>query len=482
MRYIKGITLENFQSHKYTDVKFDEKYNVIVGPSDSGKSAIIRAIKWALYNEPSGDYFIREGESECSVTLEFNDGSILKRYRNKSKNQYIFTKNNGEEMIFEGFGSKIPEDITDSIGIKKIYLDSDESNAINLGEQLEGPFLLSEKSSTRASAIGRLVGVNIIDDALKDVLKDTRALSITKKHLEENNKSLNEEIKEYDYLDDLKVIVARLSKIKDQISEKNKKLELYTNINNKLKKIIYEKEQANIIIDKLHVIDRLNDNLNYIEHKLLKFKYLNQYDKNLKRTITDIKEYSLIKTRLKNLSETQGNVISIENKLKKYNRLISLQKKKDLYSKEIIKTNLIIEKVADVKSISDNINKISSFTNSLNTLVHYNKLYVNIEKNINVGESYIDRFKNVDNIDGKISKLNNNLERLEKLNKVYKQYIINRNNIIKEEKSLNDIQLTIKEHLHKYQNILKKIEICPYCFSNIDENKIEHIINHYIGG
>jgi len=203
MKYIKQVTLENFQSHKHSILEFDEKLNVIVGSSDSGKSAIIRGIKWVLYNEPYGDYFIRENENQCSVTLKFNDNTVLKRYRSKSKNQYLLIKNNGEEMIFEGFGSNIPEEIIDEISIKKIYLDSSEYNSINLGEQLERPFLLSEKSSTRASAIGRLVGVNIVDDALREVLKDIRALNTTQKNLEENSIKLQKEIKEYDYLVEL---------------------------------------------------------------------------------------------------------------------------------------------------------------------------------------------------------------------------------------------------------------------------------------
>src|SRR5690554_1875937 len=118
MKYIKRITLNNFQSHKYSSIELDERLNVIVGPSDSGKSAIIRGIKWVLYNEPSGDYFIREGEKECSVTLEFSDNTILKRYRSKSKNQYILINNKGEETIFEGFGSNTPEQIVETIGIK----------------------------------------------------------------------------------------------------------------------------------------------------------------------------------------------------------------------------------------------------------------------------------------------------------------------------------------------------------------------------
>ncbi|MCG4585937.1 AAA family ATPase, partial [Anaerosalibacter bizertensis] len=86
MKYIKKVVLENFQSHKYTELEFDEHLNVIVGPSDQGKSAIIRGIKWALFNEPSGNFFIREGANDCSVTVIFNDNTKIKRYKSKSKN------------------------------------------------------------------------------------------------------------------------------------------------------------------------------------------------------------------------------------------------------------------------------------------------------------------------------------------------------------------------------------------------------------
>ena len=73
MKYIKKVNLVNFQSHKDTTIEFDKGLNIIVGASDSGKTSILRGIKWALYNDPSGDYFIREGESECSVTIYFSD-------------------------------------------------------------------------------------------------------------------------------------------------------------------------------------------------------------------------------------------------------------------------------------------------------------------------------------------------------------------------------------------------------------------------
>ena len=145
MKYIKKVILENFQSHKYTEIEFDQYLNVIVGPSDHGKTAIIRALKWALFNEPSGDFFIREGEKECSVTVIFSDNTKVKRSRSKSKNAYYLYDKKGKEMIFEGFGTTVPQEIINKTSMRKIELDSSQSNSINISEQLEGPFCFQKR-------------------------------------------------------------------------------------------------------------------------------------------------------------------------------------------------------------------------------------------------------------------------------------------------------------------------------------------------
>ena len=65
-RYIKTVKIHDFQSHEDSFMEFEKGLNIIVGPSDSGKSAVIRAIKWALFNEiGKGDYFVRY--SGCST-------------------------------------------------------------------------------------------------------------------------------------------------------------------------------------------------------------------------------------------------------------------------------------------------------------------------------------------------------------------------------------------------------------------------------
>ena len=482
MKYIKQVTLENFQSHKHSILEFDEKLNVIVGSSDSGKSAIIRGIKWVLYNEPYGDYFIRENENQCSVTLKFNDNTVLKRYRSKSKNQYLLIKNNGEEMIFEGFGSNIPEEIIDEISIKKIYLDSSEYNSINLGEQLERPFLLSEKSSTRASAIGRLVGVNIVDDALREVLKDIRALNTTQKNLEENSIKLQKEIKEYDYLVELKESLNKIILLKDRITDNYARLEKYEKLYNLLKEINHKKEQLSYTLNKLTTISRLDENIKDIELKLFNYKYLNHRNTNLNKTKNEISKYSSISSKLESLPEYEGNILLLENKYVKHRQLKSLLSMKRSYNEEINRINYIINNVRKTDSVTNNIEKISISIRKIDKLNHYNNLYNNTINNMKIGELYISKFKGIESIDESILKLSNDLYMLTNLHKHYEYFITIKKNIKDVKDSINSIQLEINKQLDKYQYVLKKLEICPYCFSNIDKDKINHIISHYIGG
>ena len=67
MKYLKTVILENFQSHKHTSIEFNEGLNVILGPSDSGKSAIIRELN-GPYTMSLLETFYQGREREASVT------------------------------------------------------------------------------------------------------------------------------------------------------------------------------------------------------------------------------------------------------------------------------------------------------------------------------------------------------------------------------------------------------------------------------
>lgn len=482
MKFIKRVILENFQSHKYSVIDFNEGLNVIVGPSDSGKSAIIRGIKWALYNEPSGDYFIREGATECSVTVEFNDNVILKRYRSKYKNAYILTDRDGNEIKFEGFGSGVPEEIIETVGIKKINLDSDSSNAINLGEQLEGAFLLSEKTSVRASAIGRLVGVNIIDDALKDVLRDNRNLNINKKNTEDNIQKIEAEIKKFDYLDELKIKFTRLENLKIKLIELENKVEILNKLNKILGDIQLEKDIQSLILKKLEQIDNLNEIINSVDNKIYIYKSLNNFNNNLKNIANRIEDCNYIIVNLKDIDVIKDKISKLEilcNDEEKYRSI------NDNYIKLLTEKDALVNTIEKLDNLEDIESKLISMNYKYNRLKDLNSVkvrYDDITKSINIGNEYLTRFNDIDKCEKDLNLLDKKSNLLNNYINIYNKLLISYNEINKELNILKDINTSIDTSLTKYQELLKKIEICPFCLSDIDDDKIEHIINHYIGG
>jgi exonuclease SbcC len=56
MKVIKRFDLVDFQSHKETHLEFVEGLNVIIGPSDSGKSSVVRALNFLISYEWNEEY------------------------------------------------------------------------------------------------------------------------------------------------------------------------------------------------------------------------------------------------------------------------------------------------------------------------------------------------------------------------------------------------------------------------------------------
>lgn len=482
MKYIKKIILENFQSHKYSEIVLEDGLNIIVGPSDSGKTAILRAIKWALYNEPAGDFFIREGSNEVSVTIHFSDNSQLVRFRSRSKNIYKLVYNNGEELRLEGFGTGVPEEIREAIGIYKINLGGNETSSVSLAEQLEGPFLLSEKSSTRASAIGQLVGVDIIDKALREVLRDTRTLNINKKTLEENIDNLTDEIKTYDYLTEFKSNIAKVSEIRQKLSDTDSLINILKNSHTSLLKLYGEMDELKIIKDDLSRLDDVDEILIALQDNYIRHWRLSNYHKNLHRVNISISENVKIVDELKDID----SFIKIKNKLnfniEHFKKLQNLSKQ---YSKIKEEANYWKQGINILSKHHEYEEKISKIEESYKRMIKLSNIrdrYYKIRSSLIKGQNYIDDFISLDEIVDINRNLEYHLSILNKLHKLSLNILTIRKNIESELRSIEEIKNTSEELINKYKYILNKIEKCPLCFSEIDDNKIEHIVQHYVGG
>lgn len=342
MNYIKKITIQNFQSHENSELELDPGLNVIVGPSDQGKSAIIRAIKWVLFNEPRGNEFIRHGSNFARVTVEMSNGYIVTRERSPSKNRYTVTDPEGKSDVYEGFGNEVPDEVKKAHRIFKVVIDVDSDVSLNLGEQLEGPFLMSETGSVKAKAIGRLTGVHVIDKAIRECISDIKRETQVENRCLKEIEELDEKLKSYEDLEQLrnkidereellrklKGLAERLGQLQKmgiilgQVSaeqEKSRKILEQIGRVDKAELIIYKLSE---ILIRISGLKRLSERYKQLNNILLRTKEeLNKYDKltEAEKSLVRLLQLTELKNKLENLGRT---IKSIDSSIKEGNNYL----------------------------------------------------------------------------------------------------------------------------------------------------------------
>lgn len=211
---ITKIKIKGFQSHDDTTIRLTDGLNAIIGPSDSGKSAVIRALRFVLYNEPKGSDFIRQSSSSVECSVHFSDGSSIARKRTKtSAGSYLVTDSNGNTTELKGFTNNVPVDIVNTHQMPKIQLTKDKEASLNMGFQLEGPFLIGESPGVRAQIIGQLTGVELVDHALKELNKDVLSNTRDIKSKNESIENIDKKLEGFKDLDKLKNQIDKADKI-----------------------------------------------------------------------------------------------------------------------------------------------------------------------------------------------------------------------------------------------------------------------------
>jgi DNA repair exonuclease SbcCD ATPase subunit len=164
---IKSLNINNFQSHKETKLEFSPGVNIIVGSSDSGKTAILRSLGWLCWNRPSGDAFRSWWSNSTSVYLETDEG-IISRLKDKTDRYKIFIKGK-DDIVFKAFGTSIPDEIVSFLNL----------NELNFQRQLDSPFLISATSSEVARQFNKVANLDKIDIATSNINGWIRDISFT---------------------------------------------------------------------------------------------------------------------------------------------------------------------------------------------------------------------------------------------------------------------------------------------------------------
>lgn len=253
---INSIKLVNLMSHRETNIELHPYITCIIGDNDIGKSVVSTAFRAVGYND-SSDSFIRHGENESKIVIDFDDDKqilwqrfIKLNQENTQKVKYTYY-HNGDIQNQEFNSSEAPQFIKDSLGIF-MYEDID----IQIGNQKEPVFLIDSKTKPQDRAkilsLGKeSIFIQNMMEFLKEKTKDNKniikngeiyynELDLQIKalnNIDELHEKINSMQEEYSIIDYQKLSVKNL----EEFSLKFKKISILANLGRiKIKPLIVE--------------------------------------------------------------------------------------------------------------------------------------------------------------------------------------------------------------------------------------------------
>lgn len=238
---LQQLNIQNFQSHEDTAVRFADGVTVLVGSSDSGKSAVLRALNWLRTNRPRGSSFIRHGSGgTCRVELTTDADSIL-RHKDKNNNAYML---NGEELT--ALGSDVPELVVNALNL----------DVINVQGQFEPHFLVFDSPGKIARALNDVVHLDRAEATADRLAAGLRQFRSDAKTQSERADELDSQLKQYVGLDRIGEKLKKAESLRQRRDELARQHLRLTNLSDGLRKM---KERLKSLPDSGKAEDLMGD-------------------------------------------------------------------------------------------------------------------------------------------------------------------------------------------------------------------------------
>lgn len=251
---IDRISLTNFQKHKKLSLKLGG-ITTLVGPSDKGKSSVLRAIRWALLGQPPRIKPTTRGETECRVAIRINS-RVVKRGHSKKPFYQL-----GKETFYATAG-KVPEAISDVVRL----------DDINFQTQHDPGLWFHLSAPEVARQINGIVDLEEIDTILKimaakkrEAKKESTVAMRTATQAKTSMRSTN-------YAPEFLADVQSLDKMRIEYVELNRELEEIKRLGDDLCKAKSERRKLvaesklNQVLDKIYAeIDDLEKEIHLID-------------------------------------------------------------------------------------------------------------------------------------------------------------------------------------------------------------------------
>jgi len=293
---ITNLEIKGFQSWKDLSVTFSPGVNVFVGESDSGKSAIIRALRWLFLNRPTGDAFRNnslKGKEFTQVNAIFDpSGTKVSRQRNNKTNAYLV-----DQIEYKALRSDVPEEV------QSITKMQDE----NIQSQHEQYFLLDKSPGQVSKELNKVAGLDLMDDALQDINSKIRETGKQDVFLTENINQAIENIDSLDWVEEaeeeLKVIQshdALISKMEQELGTGQKLIRQIDGVNKELQEY--------------HFINSAKKALQGLNASQIKIRKMELSQQTLQKHIKTANRATLEQKRYKGMAQAERTLKKLNSK------------------------------------------------------------------------------------------------------------------------------------------------------------------------
>jgi hypothetical protein len=221
------VEIRNFQSIEKVSLKIDG-FTVVVGRSNIGKSAIVRAVKAALTGAPVSS-FVRHATSclrktksaktcKCFSSVHLKgDGMDLLWEKGDSINRYTY---NGQ--VYDKAERGTPDFLQPAFSPVKV---GDRHDLIQVADQFFPIFLLDQTGGTIADTLSDVAKLDRINVAMRLAEKDRKEALSTRKVRERDVVDLRNKLQVYEGLDDALEDAQRVVERQTAVERQERRLE-----------------------------------------------------------------------------------------------------------------------------------------------------------------------------------------------------------------------------------------------------------------
>lgn len=436
-KVISKVIIKNYMSHEYSEFNFVDGFNVIIGESNAGKTVLFRSIDWCLNDSPKGTSMMRTGSDHTMVRIEYTDGTYVQRYRTDTSPGELEIKDiTGAVQVFKGFSNKIPVDVMNIHQMPIVNITDSLKQNLSYSDQLAGPFLITASSFDKASAIGKITGVDIADSAIKQLTKEIAALNKTVKTAEADLKSANLKKASYDYL----------PKLKSDIDYLDNVLQTYDKVYAEQQELIRLDAELTDILAKKQIV----------EQELSQMPDIGDLEAKYHQVSILYNNHLLMATLLKDYNDIMPKVQALRDEL-------------SLYPKDEVVTSL----ETSMKMLIENTKMISSFRTEMNAIHKQKKALMASmipDDYIIYVESSLAKANTLISVTREIAALDSNYDDISyKISTINEVIQMTQSTIDDEVRALHDLSEEKRHYIHS-------IGCCPLCGTQITtEDQIQSI-------